>query len=235
MPLRLKTMIRRFSLEFLKLHQELLAIILTFAFVIFGYLALMAPTSPPSELQPFLSFILGVFMPLLLTLTGNFLIPKEIESGSIDFIRTRQSMEKLWLFRTLGFFLLCAFANTAIVLAANLFFGPLLPPVMMGTFLVPTLLFSGLMGITTGITKNAYLGAGVGIALWLYLFLQPESLSYKLTFEDVVYYPFLEWLIYKDRFYMMPSLIPNRLVLGALSIFLLASCFLLYKRNLRFV
>ena len=235
MPLKLKASFRRFSLEFLKLHREIIAIIVAFTIVIFGYLALMAPTSPPSELQPFMSFIMGVLMPLMLSLAGNFLLLKELEGGLIEFLRTRQSMERLWIYRIVGFFLLCAFSNAVIVSLANWFYGPLLPPIMALTFLVPTLLFSGLMGVMTGITKNAYIGAGSGVAIWLYFYLQPTSLPSVLTFNDIVYYPFIEWLIYKDRPYMMASLIPNRFVIGALSILLLALCYLLNKKNLRFI
>lgn len=235
MSLKLKASFRRFSLEFLKLHREVLAIIIAFTIVIFGYLALMAPTSEPSELQPFMSFILGVFMPLFLSLAGNFLLLKEVESGSIEFARTRQSMERLWLYRIIGFFLLSALPNILLVLVTNLIYGPLLPSIMMFTLFVPTLMFSGLMGFITGITKNAYLGAGMGITFWLYFFLQPESLPSVLTFDDIVYYPFIEWLIYKDRPYMMSSLIPNRLVISAISILLLVLCYMLYKKNLRFI
>lgn len=235
MPLKLKASVRRFSLEFLKLHREVLTGLFAFTAVIFGYLALMSPTSPASELQPFLSFIMGVLMPLLLSLLGNFLLLKEIESGSIEFLRTRQSMERLWLYRIVGFFFLCASFYAVIVLLANWFYGPLLPPIMILTLFVPTLLFSGLMGIMTGITKSAYIGAGIGIASWLYFYLGSTSLPFVLTFDEIVYYPFIEWLIYKDKPYLIASLIPNRLVISALSILLLALCYLLYKKKLRFI
>jgi len=195
----------------------------------------MAPTSEPSELRPFMSFIMGVLMPLMLSLAGNFLLLKEIESGSIEFIRTRQGMERLWLYRIVGFFLLGALANAAIVLAANLIYGPLLPPIMMVTLFVPTLLFSGLMGIMTGITKSAYIGAGIGIASWLYFYLQSTSLPSVLTVDEIVYYPFLEWLIYKDSPYMMSSLFQNRLVISTISLLLLVLCYFLYKKKLRFI
>ena len=135
MPPKLKAFARRFSLEFLKLNREVLGIIIAFSVVIFGYLALMAPTSDAVELQPFMSFVMGVLMPLLLSLVGNFILLKEVENGSIDFIRTRQSMERLWLYRDCWLLLLSALANMLIVLIANLIYGPILPPIMMLTLL----------------------------------------------------------------------------------------------------
>jgi len=235
MPPKLKAFARRFSLEFLKLHREVLGIIIAFSIVIFGYLALMAPTSDAVELQPFMSFVMGVLMPLLLSLVGNFILFKEVENGSIDFIRTRQSMERLWLYRIVGFLLLSALANIMIVSISNLIYGPILPPIMMFTLFVPTLFFSGLMGVATGITKNAYVGAGVGITSWLYFYLHSETMTTRLTFNDIVYYPFLEWMIYRDRPYMIDSLLPNRLVISAISVLLLILCYWLYKKNLRYV
>ena len=74
MPPKLKAFARRFSLEFLKLNREVLGIIIAFSVVIFGYLALMAPTSDAVELQPFMSFVMGVLMPLLLSVVGNFIL-----------------------------------------------------------------------------------------------------------------------------------------------------------------
>lgn len=235
MPPKLKAFARRFSLEFLMLHQEVLGIIIAFSIVIFGYLALMAPTSDAVELQPFMSFVMGVLMPLLLSLAGNFIVLKEVENGSIDFIRTRQSMERIWFYRIVGFLLLSALADIMLVSISNLIFEPILPPVMMFTLFVPTLLFSGLMGVATGITKNAYVGAGVGIASWLYFYLHSETMSTMLIFNDIVYYPFLEWMIYRDRPYMIISLIPNRLVISAISVLLLVLCYWLYKKNLWYV
>ena len=217
------------------LHQEVLGIIIAFSIVIFGYLALMAPTSDAVELQPFMSFVMGVLMPLLLSLAGNFIVLKEVENGSIDFIRTRQSMERIWFYRIVGFLLLSALADIMLVSISNLIFEPILPPVMMFTLFVPTLLFSGLMGVATGITKNAYVGAGVGIASWLYFYLHSETMSTMLIFNDIVYYPFLEWMIYRDRPYMIISLIPNRLVISAISVLLLVLCYWLYKKNLWYV
>ena len=156
-------------------------------------------------------------------------------NGSIDFIRTRQSMERLWLYRIVGFLLLSALANIMIVSIANLIYGPILPPIMMFTLFVPTLFFSGLIGVATGITKNAYVGAGVGITSWLYFYLHSETMTTRLTINDIVYYPFLEWMIYRDRPYMINSLIPNRLVISAISVLLLVLCYWLYKKNLRYV
>ena len=174
-------------------------------------------------------------MPLPLALTGNFLIMKEVEGGTIEFVLTRQSMEQIWLYRILGFLLLSILTNKLLISITNLIYGPILPPVMMFTLFVPTLLFSGLMGITTGVTKNPYIGAGTGIAIWLYFYLYSESLSSRMSFNDIVYYPFIEWLIFfKDRSYLMTSLIPNRLVISTVSIVLLLLSFFLYKYNLRF-
>lgn len=232
---KIRTIWRRFFIEFFKLHREIPGLIVLFTIIVFVFLILMAPTSDKLELQQFVSFTLGVLMPLALSMAGNFIVLKEFETDSIVFVRTRQSIESIWFYR-FGFFIFISFVATVLInYFANLIFGEILPTLMTLTIFVPTLLLSSLMTFVTGFSKSAYIGAGAGIAIWLYFFLNVDLLTTRLNINEINYYPFLEWIIYKDRPYLYSSLIPNRLAITAISIAVLMMSYFLYKHNLRFL
>lgn len=234
MPIEIRTMRKRFVIEFFKLHREIPGLLLLFALITFVYLIPMAPTSDKLELQKYMSFTLGVLMSLPMALAGNFLVLKEYEKNTIDFIRTRQGLEKIWVYRFIGFILLSLAGTVMLVFVSNAIFGEILPKHMAFTIFAPTLLLSGFMSVVTGFTKNAYVGAGAGVAIWLYCFFNPESLTTRLSINEINYYPFLEWVIYRNRPYLLSSLLPNRLVILGISIALIIISYFLYKQNLRF-
>lgn len=232
---KISTVRRRFVLEFFKLHREIPGVLILFAIINFFYLAIAAPTSDQLELQRFMSFTLGVLMPLPLALAGNFIVLKEFETNTIDLVRTRQSLEKIWIYRFVGFAVIALAGTVTLVLISNTIFGEILPGLMAFTIFAPTLLLSGFMAVLSGLGKNAYVGAGAGVVIWLYCLANSEILTTRLSINEVNYYPFLEWVIYKNRPYLLSSLIPNRLAISALSVVLLVLAYFLYKHNLRYL
>lgn len=231
---KLRAAVRRFILEFCQLNLEVPILLALIGSLTFAYLAVIAPNATMLEMQEALSFVLGVFAPLPLSLAGNFLVAKEFFRDTIDFIRTRESLEKNWFYRSACFLLLSLATVVCIAAAAPLLFGEILPPVMTLTIFVPTLLLFGFTSLVTSLSRNAFLGAGATVTIWLFLYGNHLTMTTRLEVNGIVYYPFLEWAVFKQRLSLMDSLLPNRAVSTLLSIVMLALSFFLYKYNFRY-
>lgn len=231
---KLRAAVRRFLLEFCQLNLEVPILLALIGSLTFAYLAVIAPNATMLEMQEALSFVLGVFAPLPLSLAGNFLVAKEFFRDTIDFIRTRESLEKNWFYRSACFLLLSLATVVCIAAAAPLLFGEILPPVMTLTIFVPTLLLFGFTSLVTSLSRNAFLGAGATVTIWLFLYGNHLTMTTRLEVNGIVYYPFLEWAVFKQRLSLMDSLLPNRAVSTLLSIVMLALSFFLYKYNFRY-
>ena len=243
---KLRAAVRRFILEFCQLNLEVPILLALIGSLTLAYLAAIAPNATELEMQEALSFALGVFAPLPLSLAGNFLVAKEFFRDTIDFIRTRESLEKIWFYRSSCFLLLSLATVVCIAAAAPLLFGEILPPVMTLTIFVPTLLLFGFTSLVTSLSRNAFLGAGATVTIWLFLYGNHLTLTTRLEVNGIVYYPFLEWAVFKQRLSLlewavfkqrlslMDSLLPNRAVSTLLSIVMLALSFFLYKYNFRY-
>lgn len=227
---KLRAAVRRFLLEFCQLNLEVPILLALIGSLTLAYLAVIASNATMLEMQEALSFALGVFAPLPLSLAGNFLVAKEFFRDTIDFIRTRESLEKIWFYRSSCFLLLSLATVVCIATAAPLLFGEILPPVMTLTIFVPTLLLFGFTSLVTSLSRNAFLGAGATVTIWLFLY----GNHLRLEVNGIVYYPFLEWAVFKQRLSLMDSLLPNRAVSTLLSIVMLALSFFLYKYNFRY-
>ena len=231
---KLRAAVRRFLLEFCQLNLEVPILLALIGSLTLAYLAAIASNATELEMQEALSFALGVFAPLPLSLAGNFLVAKEFFRDTIDFIRTRESLEKIWFYRSSCFLLLSLATVVCIAAAAPLLFGEILPPVMTLTIFVPTLLLFGFTSLVTSLSRNAFLGAGATVTIWLFLYGNHLTMTTRLEVNGIVYYPFLEWAVFKQRLSLMDSLLPNRAVSTLLSIVMLALSFFLYKYNFRY-
>ena len=231
---KLRAAVRRFILEFCQLNLEVPILLALIGSLTLAYLAAIAPNATMLEMQEALSFALGVFAPLPLSLAGNFLVAKEFFRDTIDGIHTRESLEKIWFYRSSCFLLLSLATVVCIATAAPLLFGEILPPVMTLTIFVPTLLLFGFTSLVTSLSRNAFLGAGATVTIWLFLYGNHLTMTTRLEVNGIVYYPFLEWAVFKQRLSLMDSLLPNRAVSTLLSIVMLALSFFLYKYNFRY-